>query len=74
MHLSKVTQVCSNQGCMTYFHGIMHGFASNFLWMFPGWTPTKFDKIGVLPLFSMELWKFWAIFGKFLKIIFLKDH
>ena len=20
MHLSKVTQVCSNQGCMTYFH------------------------------------------------------
>ena len=23
MHLSKVTQVCSNQGCMTYFHRIM---------------------------------------------------
>ena len=20
MHLSKLTQVCSNQGCMTYFH------------------------------------------------------
>ena len=20
MHLSKVTQVCLNQGCMTYFH------------------------------------------------------
>ena len=20
MHLGKVTQVCSNQGCMTYFH------------------------------------------------------
>ena len=23
MHVSKVTQVCSNQGCMTYFHWIM---------------------------------------------------
>ena len=22
MHRSKVTQVCSNQGCMTYFHPI----------------------------------------------------
>ena len=32
------------------------GFASNFVWMFLGWTPTKFIKIGVLPLFFMELW------------------
>ena len=23
MHVSKFTQVCSNQGCMTYFHWIM---------------------------------------------------
>ena len=23
MHLSKLTQVCSNQGCMTYFHWVM---------------------------------------------------
>ena len=23
MHISKVTQVCSNQGCMTYLHRIM---------------------------------------------------
>ena len=25
------------------------GFASNFVWMFLGWTPTKFVKITVLP-------------------------
>ena len=30
------------------------GFASNFVWMFLGWTPTKFVKIGVLLLFFME--------------------
>ena len=29
----------------------LHGYASNFVWMFRGWTPTKFVKIGVLPLF-----------------------
>ena len=29
----------------------LHGFASNFVWMFLG-----FVKIGVLPLFFMELW------------------
>ena len=34
----------------------LHRFASNFVWMFLGWTPTKFVKIGVLPLFFMELW------------------
>ena len=34
----------------------LHGFASNFVWMFLGWTPTKFVKIGVLPLFFMEYW------------------
>ena len=32
----------------------LQGFASNFVWMFLGWTPTKFVKIGVLPLFFME--------------------
>ena len=46
----------------------LHGFASNFVWMFLGWTPTKFVKIGVLPLFSMELWvilcNFWPILNK----------
>ena len=86
MHLSKVTQVCSNQGCMTYFQSNyaneplgsyvtciftmyyymslcnipcltssleqLQGFASNFVWMFLGWTPTKFVKIGMQPLFS----------------------
>ena len=35
---------------------LLHGFASNFVWMFLGWTPTKFVKIGVLLLFFMELW------------------
>ena len=45
-----------------------HRFASNFVWMFLGWTPTKFVKIGVLPLFFMELWvilcNFWPILKK----------
>ena len=27
----------------------LHGFASDFVWMFLGWTPTKFVKIGVQP-------------------------
>ena len=35
---------------------LMHGFASNFVLMFLGWTPTNFDKIGVLPIFLMGLW------------------
>ena len=34
----------------------LHRFASNFVWMFLWWIPTKFVKIGVLPLFFMELW------------------
>ena len=40
----------------------LHGFASNFVWMFLGWTPTKFVKIGVLPLFSMKLLVILCIF------------
>ena len=35
---------------------LLHGFASNFVWIFLGWTPTNFVKIGVLPLFFMGLW------------------
>ena len=39
-----------------------------FVCMFLGWTPTKFVKIRVLPLFFMELWailcKFWPILKK----------
>ena len=46
----------------------LHGFASNFVWLFLGWTHTKFVKIGVLPLFFMELWvilcNFWPILKK----------
>ena len=46
----------------------LHGFASNFVWMFLGWTPTKFVKIVVLPLFFLELWvilcDFWPILKK----------
>ena len=46
----------------------LHRFASNFVWMFLGWTPTKFVKIGVLQLFFMELWvilcNFWLILKK----------
>ena len=47
---------------------LLHGFASNFVWMFLGWTPTNFVKIRVLPLFFMELWgilcNFWPILRK----------
>ena len=34
----------------------LHIFAANFVWMLLGLTPTKSVKIGVLPLFFMELW------------------
>ena len=44
----------------------LHGFASNFVWM--SLSPTRFVKIGVLPLFFMELWvilcNFWPILKK----------
>ena len=47
---------------------LLHGFASNCLLMFLGWTPTKFVKIRVLLLFFMELWvilyNFWPILKK----------
>ena len=32
----------------------LHGFASNLVWMFLEWTPTKLLKIGVTPLFKLE--------------------
>ena len=94
IHLSNVSQDCSNQDCMTYFHRSMlmsfwvvtlhiftmyyymsvcnipfvtsslktHRFASNFVWMFLGWTPTRLDKIRVLPLFRMKLLLILCIF------------
>ena len=34
----------------------LHGFTSNFVWMFLEWTFTKVVKIRVLPQFFMELW------------------
>ena len=33
----------------------LHGLASNFVWMFLAWTTAKFVKIGMLPVFFMEL-------------------
>ena len=46
----------------------LHGFASNFVWMFLGWTLIKFIKTEVLSVFSMELWvilcQFWLILKK----------
>ena len=50
----------------------LHGFASKFVWMFLGWTPTMFVKIGVLPLFFMELWVILCNFLPILKKIFYK--
>ena len=34
---------------------LKHRFASNFVWMFLGWTPTQFAESRVLSLFKMEL-------------------
>ena len=48
----------------------LHGFASNFVWMFLGWIPTKFLKIGVLSPFFMELWVILCNFWPILKKIF----
>ena len=45
----------------------LQGFTSNFVWMFIGWIPTKFVKNGVLPYFSWNYWKSYAIFGQFLE-------
>ena len=39
---------------------LLHRFASNFVWMFLGWTPTKFVKIGML---------FHGIMGNFVKFL-----
>ena len=46
---------------------LLHIFASKFVWKFLGWIPTKFVKIGVLPLFFMELWVVLCNFWPFLK-------
>ena len=51
---------------------LLHRFASNFVWMFLGWTPTKLVKIGVLPLFFMELWVILCNFWPILKISSIK--
>ena len=51
----------------------LQGFASNFVWMFLGGTPTKFVQMGVLPLYYMELCVIlWVFFGQFLKNFFYK--
>ena len=41
----------------------LHRFDSNSVWIFLGWTPTKFIKIGVLPLFL------YRIMGNFLQFL-----
>ena len=51
-----------------------NGFSSNFVWMFLGWTPTKFLKIWVLPLLLWDFGKFYVTFGQLLKILILQDH
>ena len=46
----------------------LHGFASIYVWMFLGWTPTKFVKSGCYPYFSWNngiiLCNFWPILKK----------
>ena len=47
LHVSVVVVVVVgvNFFCFsTSSHEPLHGFASNFVWMFLGWTPTKFVK------------------------------
>ena len=58
---------------LTSFLEPLNGFASNFVWMFFWWTPTKFLKIGVLPVFCMELWVILCNFWPILKKIFHKS-
>ena len=51
-----------------------HGFASNSVWMFLGWTPTKLVKIGVLPLFKIEFLVILCIFLPSLRFkVFVKN-
>ena len=45
----------------------LHRFTSNFVLMFLKWAPTKIVKIGVLPLFFMELWVILCNFCPILK-------
>ena len=40
----------------------MHGFSSNFAWMFPWWTPTKFVEISATPIIH-------GIMGNFVKFL-----
>ena len=54
----------------TSFLEPLHGFDLNFVWVFLRWTPTKFVKIWVLPIFYMELWAILFNFWPFLKKIF----
>ena len=50
---------------LTSFIERLHGFASNFVWVFLGWTPTKFVNIGCYLYFSWNngiiLCNFWPI-------------
>ena len=48
----------------------LHRFNSNFVLMFPGWIPTTFVKIGVLPLIFIELREFCKNFSQLLKIFY----
>ena len=45
----------------------LHEFASNYVWMFLGWSPTNIVKFGVLPQFFMELWVILCNFCPILK-------
>ena len=49
--VSVVVVVVVGMNCFSFFTSSLeplHRFASNFVWMFLGWTPTKFVKMGVL--------------------------
>ena len=60
------TSLCNNQFLTSLKR--KHRFASNFVWMFHGWTPTKFVIIRVLLQFFIEVWiilcNFWPILKK----------
>ena len=57
---------------------LLNGFASNFVLMFLRWAPTMIIKIGVLPLFFMELWvilcNIWPILKKSSSIFKTNDQ
>ena len=73
VYLQCIAMSLWNITLLTSFLKPMHIFASNFVYVFCGWTLTKFVKIKVLPLSFMELWVILCNFFTKLKKFFLHE-